>query len=192
MEPRMFDPSDYVITFDPREEAAQFCLPINPQWHLVFTDPSWVWLSWIKRQSGNQRLMCYKHLGTGRFIVGAWAYAPGEGSNPIVQELEGFYDSPTKHWPQDLLAPWNWKARLRPATDQLVEMNRVVRDKKQLEQSNKLMDREARNTAVRRMKKLGMDQSAHDLDRGAVPFAGPSRSLDGNQGWIDALKRMAK
>ena len=188
----MFNTLDYRITHDPRDEASQSCLVINPRRHLVFDNPNWPWLSWLRRVTGNARLCVYKHLETQRFMLCVWAYSPAESNPPLVQELTGFFDDPTKPWPRDLPPPDEMRKRLRPAVEQLKAMRSAIQEKAYQDREGKRHDLEARGAAVKRLKKNGLDKAADELSIGAIPFVGPARSLDRNQGMIEALKQMRK
>lgn len=182
-------PMKIEILRDPKAIAANYELLLNEDHELLGTYP---WLEWCRRTSGNDRLFAYRHRRTGRFVIAAWLWSPGESTVPVATEIEGFNTDPSWFWPEGLLCPAVMKERLKPIDEQYAAMKRRRQDRHELEQRSKAEDLKHRDSVVRYLKRRGLDEAARDLDTGAAPFVGPARAPEAVAMWTEALMDMAK
>jgi hypothetical protein len=151
------------------DQAANDCTVLGAQ-HFLLQDP-W-WLSWLKRQIGNQRLFVYQHQQTKGFVISAWVYSPEEAVKPIMQELEMFKGRPDVLWPEDLMVPELLLIRFEPAMTLQEKRKRARRDAKAVRQAMLEEDAIEKEELMSHLKRTGLASTAAMIDSGELPWMG--------------------
>lgn len=125
-------------------------------------DPSWPWLEELQRR--NDRIAVVENRVTGALVVGAWVYAPGEATVPVLQELMAFQGQ-GDGWAADGLPPFNvLQNMLKPAHEKLSEMEARRREEARARRRQLELNRDTKEDAKKYYRRRGMDHEARMLD----------------------------
>jgi len=175
------------IGYDPRAYAAESFLVLNEDHEILH---SIEWLDWLRRRVEDPKLFIYRHRLTGRYELCQWLYTPSETTLPIAQELEGFNSDPRFGWPSDLMAPEVLVARLAPMEEIVERRRRADRDRTCKLAQDKHERVDVRRRAISRLRKMGLEREARQIEEGAVPMALPSeQGKEMYKPLLDAIRR---
>lgn len=142
--------------------------------HEVLNDPPW--LESVKREFERPQLFQYRHRDTGNFVLASWMFHPKDGKGPgLFIELEAYPDRET--FPtRDYL-----RMRFRPADEQARDIQRRCAEKQQRAHELRKESRRDALKAAKRLKRMGLDYEAHQLQIGATPYIGEAEAADGGE-----------
>lgn len=148
--------------------AVECHLPLDEN-HVILG--SYPWLEWLKRRAKNPDLFVYRHAQSGRFMLCHWLFKPSETSQPVAQELEGFFDTPQSTWPADLMAPSVLLQRLRPAAEIAEDRMRHRKAAADAQRAARTERLEVRTKAATRLHKAGLHTCGRQMSEGHYPVA---------------------
>lgn len=178
-------PFTFEITYDPAESEAGSFLVLDEDHH-VLSDPEW--LSWLKRELGDNLLFVYEHRLWGSRVLCQWLRPPSQTGRPVAQELELYHPDSGETWPPSLMAPEVLFQRLRPIDEIAETRRRNLRAAEDLRLARHHETMERREDTISYLRKLGLRQEAHSLSIGATPFAIPDETVD----WARTFNQMVR
>lgn len=152
----------------PYDRAYWTCSRLGEQ-HRLMGSP--LWLEWLIRETGNDRLFAIRHLWADSTVLCAWVYNPLEATLPLFQELQAFKSDPRQMWPDGLTPPIDMLARLQP-----LPLDGTLPFRKSLEESKRahrrLMEEASveKGDMVQSLRRRGHTEVAGSIESGAVPW----------------------
>lgn len=180
--------SEIEITYDPKMEATLAGLAIGEE-HEVCPDGEWI--RYARRLTGIKDLFVYHHKRTGNWILAKWIFPPATTDSPVALELEAMPLPPDMPESGRLVGP-GLIARCKPVEETVAAMKERLR--KAASHRRSMMDErsESKKSAVKYMRKNGMEHGAHMLDNGAVGWSAPSECREQYSETVSELISMAK
>lgn len=156
---------DIQVVYDPIWEACANGLQMDGSRHRILPDGDFI--LWMRRHYQRPSLFEYEHLETGNLVLADWIYPPS-----YAQELESYApdNRPTREY---------FDARM--VTAQAVvdraksNLRRMASLKKQLAEARE----DTRKSAASRLRKLGMEYQALQMEMGMTPVQSEMEDPDG-------------
>ena len=153
--------------------------------------PDGEWIRYARRVTGIRDLFVYRHKREGTWVLCKWLYPPTSTDSPCALELA------TMSLPPDMpgsgrLVGDSLKRRCRPAEEMVEDMRRDSRDAAQRKAYEREQKAYSRQNAVRYMRTHGMEESAHALESGAMPWGSTGEQSETMRETATELVNMAK
>ena len=180
--------SEIEIVYDPKMEASLAGLAIGED-HEVCPDGEWI--RHARRVTGIKDLFVYHHKRANSWVFAKWIFPPSCTDSPVALELEA--------WPLPPDVPSSGRlvgegliARCKPVEATVAAMRDRLR---KAANHRKAMQEErisSKKSAVKYMRKHGMEQGAHLLEKGAVGWSAPSECNEQYAETVSELMAMTK
>lgn len=149
-----------------------FVSEVEAERHLVL-EHDWFWLRWLRRETDNPKLFVLRDFEHGHFLLCHWCEM-----GKLFVALEQFEGSPTATWPEGLMVPEALKVRcamVGPDTKKRLNGRDAWMRDKTARRDERLRERA---DACRWMRKKGLDDVAHKVETGRMPWVPPSEVSD--------------
>jgi len=152
--------------------------------HEILPDGEWVYH--IRRMTGRDDLFVYHHAYTGKFVLAAWVFRPGEIGVPVCTELDTMDVPPDRGgW----LSNEYIRARVRPIEDQIRTVQNRLKEAEAAKKAMRSDDLEQRNQVVEYYRKKGDVQMMQMIEHS--PYTGDASGGEAHEELKDELTRMA-
>lgn len=140
---------DIEMIYDPTAAAVGSGQAMGSE-HEIMEDGEWI--RFIKRLTGRDELFVYHHAFTGKFVLAAWVYKPGEIGVPVCTELDTMDLPPDRGgW----LSTDYIRARVRPMEEQVKAVRARIKEAEAAKKALRSDDLEQRNQVVEYYRKKG-------------------------------------
>lgn len=148
------------VGYDTYDDACLWNMRLHEGTRIL--EPSWPWYEKLKAR--NPRICVIEHRWTGNLVVGAWVYAPGEATVPVVQELMTFQGS-GDGWQADGLPVWRvLQNMLKPAEEKLSELEARRKADARRRRDQAQLNHDSKEETKKYYRRHGMAHEARMLD----------------------------
>jgi len=167
-------------------------LPYHPGLHVIVEGP---FIQWLRRYTGNPRLVCYYHRFNASYTVGVWLQAParyrsrlpvlgisetGPGLIVEVLTLNGHPDrDPHNGGASDVPENTLLRELFKPSNDPLKAARARVKDQAFKKAELKKANWQDRQDLAKHLKRKGFEDVGDALAAGGTPFLGESADPEG-------------
>jgi len=163
-------------------------LPFVPERHELLPDGEW--LSHLKRRTGMDNLLMYRHREVGSFVVAGWVVPPKEpcGRGGVVIELEGM-SGPPDQYPRDLPDMQFMVLRTSPVGDQAAAMKKKMGQRREEQRAKRLASLTRQRDVAEHFRRQGReDLGALIVGQG---YVGPEEGGEQFDAWQSFLNDRA-
>ena len=175
------------IVFDPRQEAAERHLHMDER-HEVLPDGEWIRA--VRRLTGRDRLFVYHHKEVGSFVLAEWVYDDSDGIRVCI-ELEGM-PHPPDLYREGRPTMENLRFRCKLAEDMIKDMHEKIKRRRYEERMAREDGIAEKGDAIKRLKKLGLENSARRIETGKDAYIPESMGGESFKEVKDEMVSMAK
>lgn len=180
--------SEIEIVFDPKWEAACAGLAMSED-HEVCADGEWI--QYARRLTGIKDLFVYHHKKANSWVLAKWLFHPSQTDSPVAMELEAM------PFPPDLpqsgrLVGESLIARCKPVDEMVESIKRRLKDAGSHRRAMREERIDSKKSAVKYMRKHGMEQGAHALETGKCGWMAPSECSEQYSETVSELMSMTK
>ena len=156
---------DMEIVFDARQEAVESHLCMDER-HEVLPDGEWI--KAVQRLTGRDRLFVYHHKEIGSFVLAEWVYDDSDGIRVCI-ELEGM-PHPPDLYQEGRPTMEDLRFRCKLADEMVKDMHEKIKKRRYQERLDREDGIAEKEDAIKRLKKLGLEDSARRVQSGADAF----------------------